>query len=105
MNIDMNMNETQEKDNFIKNKRKEMTKLKCKVIVIKYKETEEKINQNIKKYFDLGKNNSIDSDDEKENNKENNSNKPRLLTDKTFISNKHFSILDVLSFKNKKLEI
>ena len=107
--MNMNMNETEGKDNgsYIKNLRKEMTKIKSKNNIIKYKETEEMINQNMKNDFDLEKINSLsDSDDEKENNKGNNSNKnPTLLTDKKFISNKHFSILDVLSFKNKKIEI
>ena len=107
--MNMNMNGTEGKDNnsYIKNLRKEMTKIKSKTNIIKYKETEEMINQNMKNNFDLGRNNSLsDSDEEKENNKGNNANKKStLLTAKKFISNKHFSILDVLSFKNTKIEI
>ena len=102
------MDETETKDNnFIKNIRKEMTKIKSKTHFMKYKETEEKINQKMKNDFNLGKkNSSLDSDNEKENNKQNNESKKKTsLTDKKHISNKNFSILDILAFKNKKIEI
>lgn len=100
------MDETEEKDkNLIKNLRKEMSKIKTKTNVNKSKDTEEIINPNIKNDFDLGENNfNLDSNDnEKENNKDNKINKkPDLLIDKKYISNKNFSILDILSNKNKK---
>ena len=102
------MDETETKDNnFIKNIRKEMTKIKSKTLFMKYKETEEKINQKMKNDFNLGKkNSSVDSDNEKENNKQNNESKKKTsLTDKKHISKKNFSILDILAFKNKKIEI
>ena len=98
----ININETEENKNYMKYLRKEMTKIKSKTIMVKSKETEEMINQNMKNYFNLGKNN-FDFDDEKENNIENIGNKnPTLLEDKKCISNKNISILDILSFKNKK---
>ena len=88
----------------MKHIRKEMTKIKSKTIIVKSKDTEEIINQNMKNNFNLGKNNFIlDFDDEKENNKSNNvDRKISLIESHKFISNKNISILDILSFKNKK---
>ena len=100
----ININETEENKNDMKHLRKEMTKIRSKTIMVKSKETEEIINQNMKNNFHLGKNNFLlDFDDEKENNIENISNKkPTLFEGQKFISNKNISILDILSFKNKK---
>lgn len=98
------MHEKDEKEeNGIKSMRKEMSKIKSKNVLTKCKETEEIINQNMKNNFHIGINNfCLDDDEEKENKEENKENKNNhFLIDKKYISNKNFSILDILAIKNK----
>ena len=100
------MNETEDKGkNSIKNLRKEMLKIrKSKTVIIKSKETEEIMHDNING-LNLGhKNFMLDPYDEKENLKENNVENKKInhLIDKKFISNNNVSILDILSINNKK---
>ena len=100
------MNETEDKGkNCIKNLRKEMLKIrKSKTVIIKSKETEEIMHDNING-LNLGhKNFMLDPYDEKENLKENNVENKKInhLIDKKFISNNNVSILDILSINNKK---
>ena len=100
------MNETEDKGkNCIKNLRKEMLKIrKSKTVIIKSKETEEIIHDNIYG-LNLGhKNFMLDFYDEKENIKDNNVENKKInhLIDKKFISNNNVSILDILSINNKK---
>ena len=100
------MNETEDKGkNSIKNLRKEMLKIrKSKTVIIKSKETEEIMHDNING-LNLGhKNFMLDLYDEKENLKENNVENKKInhLIDKKFISNNNVSILDILSINNKK---
>ena len=100
------MNETEDKGkNSIRNLRKEMLKIrKSKTVIIKSKETEEIMHDNING-LNLGhKNFMLDPYDEKENLKENNVENKKInhLIDKKFISNNNVSILDILSINNKK---
>ena len=100
------MNETEDKGkNSIKNLRKEMLKIrKSKTVIIKSKETEEIMHDNLNA-LNLGhKNFMLDFYDEKENLKENNVENKKInhLIDKKFISNNNVSILDILSINNKK---
>ena len=100
------MNENEDKGkNCIKNLRKEMLKIrKSKTVIIKSKETEEIMHDNING-LNLGhKNFMLDPYDEKENLKENNVENKKInhLIDKKFISNNNVSILDILSINNKK---
>jgi hypothetical protein len=100
------MNETEDKGkNCIKNLRKEMLKIrKSKTVIIKSKETEEIMHDNING-LNLGhKNFMLDFYDEKENIKDDNVENKKInhLIDKKFISNNNVSILDILSINNKK---
>ena len=100
------MNETEDKGkNSIRNLRKEMLKIrKSKTVIIKSKETEEIMHDNING-LNLGhKNFMLDFYDEKENIKDNNVENKKInhLIDKKFISNNNVSILDILSINNKK---
>lgn len=98
----MNDYETKEKSS-LKDLRKEMSKVKSKATDVKFKETEEIINQKMKNNYDIGNVNKKLDFEEENNNKPNNEAKKSLnLLQNNYKSDRSFSILDILTINNKK---
>ena len=94
-------NET--KESALKNLRKEMTKIKSNSVVNKSKELNDTLPKNLKSVFNLDENDKNDflNEDNKTQMENSNKNSINENANKLF-SDKYISILDILSFKNKK---
>ena len=102
-NLRFKEDKNDKKESVLKNLRKEMTKIKSNSVVNKSKELNDTLPKNLKSVFNLDENDKNDflNEDNKTQMENSNKNSINENANKLF-SDKYISILEILSFKNKK---